>query len=64
MRRGYDPSLNADGFWARKFGSWHPGTCQFVFYDGSVRSVRVNIDTTNLRRFAVRNDGEVITLTD
>ena len=51
-----------DGIWARKFGSYHPGICQFVFCDGSVRAIRNNIDTANLRRLAVRNDGEAITL--
>jgi prepilin-type N-terminal cleavage/methylation domain-containing protein len=53
-----------DGIYARKFGSWHTGICQFVFCDGSVRAVRNNIDTANLRRLAVRNDGEVISVTD
>jgi prepilin-type N-terminal cleavage/methylation domain-containing protein len=51
-----------DGIWARKFGSYHPGICQFAFCDGSVRAIRNNIDTANLRRLAVRNDGETITL--
>jgi prepilin-type N-terminal cleavage/methylation domain-containing protein/prepilin-type processing-associated H-X9-DG protein len=55
------PSLSGDGFWARKFGSWHPGVCQFAFCDGSVRAVRNTVDTTNLRRLAARDDGEVIT---
>jgi prepilin-type N-terminal cleavage/methylation domain-containing protein len=55
------PSTSGDGFWARKFGSWHTGVCQFVFCDGSVKAVRNTIDTANLRRLAVRNDGEVIT---
>jgi prepilin-type N-terminal cleavage/methylation domain-containing protein len=54
-------STSGDGFWARKFGSWHTGVCQFVFCDGSVKAVRNTIDTTNLRRLAVRNDGEAIT---
>jgi prepilin-type N-terminal cleavage/methylation domain-containing protein/prepilin-type processing-associated H-X9-DG protein len=54
-------STSGDGFWARKFGSWHSGVCQFAFTDGSVRPVRNTIDTTNLRRLASRNDGEVIT---
>jgi prepilin-type N-terminal cleavage/methylation domain-containing protein len=53
-----------DGIFARKFGSWHTGICQFVFCDGSVKAIRNNIDTANLRRLAVRNDGEVITYTD
>ena len=52
------------GVYTRKFGSWHPGVCQFVFCDGSVRAVANQIDTTNLRRLAVRNDGEVATLPD
>ena len=50
--------------YARKFGSYHPGVCQFVFCDGSVRAIRNSIDTANLRRLAVRNDGEVITFSD
>jgi prepilin-type N-terminal cleavage/methylation domain-containing protein len=53
-----------DGIYARKFGSWHPGICQFVFCDGSTRMVRVNIDTENLRRLAVRHDGAEVTLVD
>jgi prepilin-type N-terminal cleavage/methylation domain-containing protein/prepilin-type processing-associated H-X9-DG protein len=55
------PSVGGNAFYSRKFGSAHPGVCQFVFCDGSVRAIGVNIDTANLRRLAVRNDGEVIT---
>jgi prepilin-type processing-associated H-X9-DG protein len=54
----------ADGIYARKFGSYHTGVCNFVFGDGSVRAIRNSIDTTNLRRLAVRNDGEVLTVID
>jgi len=54
------PSTRADAFYARKFGSYHPGVCQFVFCDGSVKAVRTSIDPVNLRRLAVRNDGEVV----
>ena len=50
-----------DAMWSRKFGSYHPGVCQFVFCDGSTRALRVTIDPVNLRRLAVRNDGEVLT---
>jgi prepilin-type processing-associated H-X9-DG protein len=51
-----------DGVYARKFGSWHSGVCNFVFCDGSVRSISNTIDTLNLRRLAARNDGEVVNL--
>jgi prepilin-type N-terminal cleavage/methylation domain-containing protein len=51
-----------DGIYARKFGSWHPGVCQFAFCDGSTRMVRVNIDGETLRRLAVRHDGENVSL--
>ena len=53
-------SVGGDAWWARKFGSYHTGICQFVFCDGAVRAIRNSIDTTTLRRLAVRNDGEVI----
>ena len=49
-----------DGIYARRFGSWHPGVCQFALCDGSVRAINVSIDSTSLQRYAVRNDGEVI----
>jgi prepilin-type N-terminal cleavage/methylation domain-containing protein/prepilin-type processing-associated H-X9-DG protein len=55
-------STSGDAFWARKFGSWHPGVCQFAFADGSVRAVRNSIDTTSLRWLASRADGNVVTL--
>jgi prepilin-type N-terminal cleavage/methylation domain-containing protein/prepilin-type processing-associated H-X9-DG protein len=47
--------------WSTIFGGPHPGVCMFVFCDGSVHAVSVNIDPLNLRRLANRNDGEVIT---
>src|SRR5262249_35610030 len=42
------------------FGSYHPGICQFVMGDGSVRPLPVSINTTTLGYLAVRNDGQVI----
>jgi prepilin-type N-terminal cleavage/methylation domain-containing protein len=53
-----------DGIYARKFGSVHPGICQFVFCDGSTRGIRVTIDGQSLRRLAVRNDGDPINSDD
>ena len=58
------PSTQGDAFYARKFGSWHTGVCQFALGDGSVKAVRTSISTDNLRRYAVRNDGEVFNGSD
>jgi prepilin-type N-terminal cleavage/methylation domain-containing protein len=55
------PSTSADAFYARRFGSWHPNVCQFVLGDASVQIIRPTIDGLNLRRWAVRDDGEAIT---
>jgi prepilin-type N-terminal cleavage/methylation domain-containing protein/prepilin-type processing-associated H-X9-DG protein len=40
-----------------QFGSWHPGVCQFVFLDGSVRAVSTSVDLATLGRLANRMDG-------
>jgi len=49
-----------DAVWAKKFGSWHPGVCQFALCDGSVKAVRTSIDEVTLGQLACRNDGQVI----
>jgi prepilin-type N-terminal cleavage/methylation domain-containing protein/prepilin-type processing-associated H-X9-DG protein len=51
-----------DAPYAKKFGSWHSGICNFAFADGSVRSINVNTDEETLARLAARNDGLVVTL--
>ena len=43
-----------------QFGSYHPGICQFVMGDGSVRRIPVAIDLTTLNRLANRHDGQAI----
>jgi len=43
-----------------KFGSYHPGICQFVFCDGSVRSVANGVNEFALGLFANREDGQTI----
>ena len=43
------------------FGSWHPGICQFVMGDGSVRAILNEIDLTTLDRAAHRFDGQSFT---
>jgi len=43
-----------------QFGSSHPGIVQFVFCDGSVRSVRFSVSPETFRRLSSRNDGLVV----
>ena len=47
-----------------KFGGAHTGIVMFALSDGSVRALRTSIDSINLQRLAMRNDGQVITLND
>ena len=42
------------------FGSYHPGVCQFMLGDGSVRPIAVTIDLTTLGLAAHRFDGQVV----
>lgn len=42
----------------QKFGSWHLGTCQFVFGDGSVHALRVDLDPQVLECLANIADGK------
>src|SRR5262249_43820559 len=48
-----------DDAFVSQFGSWHPGVCQFVMADGSVRAVPASIDPTVLGYLSQRNDGHV-----
>jgi prepilin-type N-terminal cleavage/methylation domain-containing protein/prepilin-type processing-associated H-X9-DG protein len=44
------------------FGSWHTGgICMFALADGHVIGLRNSIDGTNLKRLAMRADGQTIT---
>jgi hypothetical protein len=54
-----DPFDTTSGF-PDKFGGPHTGVVMFALCDGSVRSIRTSIDTANLRRLAMRADGQVI----
>lgn len=48
------------GPWHCKFGSDHPGICQFVFSDGHVAALSTSVDINVLNRLAVKNDGEPV----
>jgi prepilin-type N-terminal cleavage/methylation domain-containing protein/prepilin-type processing-associated H-X9-DG protein len=52
---------NQDGANANQtFGGPHPGVCQFVFCDGSVKAIRTDIDIYTLTYLATRNGGEPV----
>jgi prepilin-type N-terminal cleavage/methylation domain-containing protein len=47
---------------ATRFGSDHPGICQFVLCDGSVRALATSTPTNVLAAMTQRNDGQVVPL--
>lgn len=44
------------------FGSWHPGVCNFVMGDGSVRAVSTTTSVEVLGNLGDRRDGQVVSL--
>jgi hypothetical protein len=48
------------GPWHCKFGSYHPGFCQFLFGDGRVTALSNSTDIDTLQKLSCRNDGQVI----
>jgi hypothetical protein len=52
----YNPSIGM------AFGSYHPGICQFVLGDGSIRGANVTTALNVLRALAVVDDGQTVTL--
>jgi prepilin-type N-terminal cleavage/methylation domain-containing protein len=44
----------------QRFGSYHPGLCQFVFGDGSVKALPVTIPEATLSLLIRRDDGLVV----
>ena len=54
LARTPNQNLNAN------FGSYHPGVCLFVLADGSVRAIKVSVNTTILGNIADVDDGQPI----
>jgi prepilin-type N-terminal cleavage/methylation domain-containing protein len=54
------PSTDAASSEYRSFGGPHSGICQFVFTDGSVHAIRVEIDNYVLGYLANRADGQTV----
>jgi prepilin-type N-terminal cleavage/methylation domain-containing protein/prepilin-type processing-associated H-X9-DG protein len=60
--RPLSPPNNQNGAFANQvFGGPHPGVCQFVFCDGSVKPVQLSVDIRTLTALATRSSGEVVT---
>jgi prepilin-type N-terminal cleavage/methylation domain-containing protein/prepilin-type processing-associated H-X9-DG protein len=53
-------ALGTTDTFADQFGSWHAGTVQFVFVDGSVHALRTFISGSTLGLLAGRSDGQPI----
>lgn len=54
------PSINIPGVSFFAFGGKHPGVCQFVLCDGSVRPLRITTSINILDSLANRKDGKAI----
>ena len=59
--QAYRPVQDSPGLVAEySFGSAHAGACNFVFCDGSVRSISYSIDLITYRRLGNRRDGQPV----
>ena len=58
--QGHLLALYPTAQFAGQFGSWHPGVCQFVLGDGSVRALQNSINGTTLGNLSQRNDGRPV----
>jgi prepilin-type N-terminal cleavage/methylation domain-containing protein len=54
------PSTLGAGLITTRFGSWHPGICQFALCDGSVRALSVSVSQPILEDLGDRRDGRAM----
>ncbi|MCP4788338.1 MAG: DUF1559 domain-containing protein [Fuerstiella sp.] len=57
---GYPMAKSPTDAFNNNFGSYHQGYCNFLFGDGVVRSVNVEISTDILGRLTARDDGQPV----
>jgi hypothetical protein len=57
---GQGPTDTSQPYPGFRFGSYHPGVCQFVFGDGSVHALSNNTNIQTLTWLALPNDGQVV----
>jgi prepilin-type processing-associated H-X9-DG protein len=54
------PDVQTSAVANSSFGGPHPGVCQFVFCDGSVKPLSVSTDLQTLSNLVTRNDGNTV----
>jgi hypothetical protein len=55
------PPNDENGTFANQsFGGPHPGVCEFVMCDGSIRKLNINVNIQTLTSLATRQGGETI----
>jgi prepilin-type processing-associated H-X9-DG protein len=54
------PNIASPNWWSHGFGSWHPGSCNMLLADGSVRSFPVTLPTRLGLRWVCVNDGNAV----
>jgi prepilin-type processing-associated H-X9-DG protein len=54
------PNIASPKWYSHGFGSWHPGSCNMLLADGSVRSFPVTLPTRLGLRWVCVNDGNIV----
>jgi len=55
-----DPTRAINGFFAGNWGAAHPGSAQFVFFDGHVAGLRYGLDERTVEALRTYNGREII----